>query len=193
MSRMSVFGSALYLGFDELDQVISRQPKGGNEGYPPYNVEHKRSSESGDDYASVSRSPWRGSPPTSLRSRCRATSSPWPARNPMEPKRRFFIVASPRDSSGVTSYSPQELRCGGPSCRTDCWRSSWCGPARMLRHTESRSRRRVRPGEFLPHSRAAFRPAHEDENRLYSNMPRIGQSAPGVRAQGSMRSGYKGG
>ena len=49
MSRMSVFGSALYLGFDELDQVISRQPKGGNEGYPPYNVEHKRSSESGDD------------------------------------------------------------------------------------------------------------------------------------------------
>ncbi len=49
MSRMSVFGSALYLGFDELDQVISRQPKGGNEGYPPYNVEHKRSGETGDD------------------------------------------------------------------------------------------------------------------------------------------------
>jgi len=49
MSRMSVFGSALYLGFDELDQVISRQPKGGNEGYPPYNVEHKRSSDNGDD------------------------------------------------------------------------------------------------------------------------------------------------
>lgn len=49
MSRMSVFGSALYLGFDELDQVISRQPKGGNEGYPPYNVEHKRSGEGGDD------------------------------------------------------------------------------------------------------------------------------------------------
>ena len=48
MSRMSVFGSALYLGFDELDQVISRQPKGGNEGYPPYNVEHNRSGE-GDD------------------------------------------------------------------------------------------------------------------------------------------------
>jgi len=49
MSRMSVFGSALYLGFDELDQVISRQPKGGNEGYPPYNVEHKRSNDNGDD------------------------------------------------------------------------------------------------------------------------------------------------
>ncbi len=46
---MSVFGSALYLGFDELDQVISRQPKGGNEGYPPYNVEHRKSGTSGDD------------------------------------------------------------------------------------------------------------------------------------------------
>lgn len=49
MSRMSVFGSALYLGFDELDQVISRQPKGGSEGYPPYNVEHRKDGGSGDD------------------------------------------------------------------------------------------------------------------------------------------------
>jgi len=49
MSRMSMFGSALYLGFDELDQVISRQPKGGNEGYPPYNVEHRKSEISGDE------------------------------------------------------------------------------------------------------------------------------------------------
>ncbi len=53
MSRMSVFGSALYLGFDELDQVISRQPKGGNEGYPPYNVEHSKHGENGDDFIRI--------------------------------------------------------------------------------------------------------------------------------------------
>jgi len=53
MSRMSVFGSALYLGFDELDQVISRQPKGGNEGYPPYNVEHRKDGTTGDDFIQV--------------------------------------------------------------------------------------------------------------------------------------------
>lgn len=49
MSRMSVYGSALYLGFDELDQAVGRQQKGGNEGYPPYNVEHSRDGDSGDD------------------------------------------------------------------------------------------------------------------------------------------------
>jgi HSP20 family molecular chaperone IbpA len=50
---MSVFGSALYLGFDELDQVISRQPKGGSEGYPPYNVEHRKDGGSGDDFIRI--------------------------------------------------------------------------------------------------------------------------------------------
>ncbi|MFP3921269.1 MAG: Hsp20 family protein [Dichotomicrobium sp.] len=49
MSRMSVYGSALYLGFDELDQVVGRQQKGGHEGYPPYNVEHSRDGTNGDD------------------------------------------------------------------------------------------------------------------------------------------------
>lgn len=49
MSRMSVVGSALYLGFDELDQAVSRQAKGGNEGYPPYNVEHRKHGKTGDD------------------------------------------------------------------------------------------------------------------------------------------------
>ncbi len=53
MSRMSVFGSALYLGFDELDQVISRQPKGGSEGYPPYNVEHRKDAARGDDFIRI--------------------------------------------------------------------------------------------------------------------------------------------
>ena len=53
MTRMSVFGSALYLGFEELDQVISRQPKGGSEGYPPYNVEHRKDGGSGDDFIRI--------------------------------------------------------------------------------------------------------------------------------------------
>ncbi len=53
MTRMSVFGSALYLGFDELDQVISRQPKSANEGYPPYNVEHRRDDVTGDDFIRI--------------------------------------------------------------------------------------------------------------------------------------------
>lgn len=49
MSRMSVFGNPLFLGFDELDQVVSRQPKGGGEGYPPYNIEHGKRGADGDD------------------------------------------------------------------------------------------------------------------------------------------------
>jgi HSP20 family molecular chaperone IbpA len=49
MSRMSVFGSPLFVGFDELDQIVARQPKGGGETYPPYNIEHRRGGENGDD------------------------------------------------------------------------------------------------------------------------------------------------
>ncbi len=49
MSRMSVFGSPLFLGFDEIDQVVSRQPKGGGESYPPYNIEHSKRGRDGDD------------------------------------------------------------------------------------------------------------------------------------------------
>jgi len=49
MSRMSVFGSPLFLGFDELDQAVSRQPKGGGESYPPYNIEHSKRGANGDD------------------------------------------------------------------------------------------------------------------------------------------------
>lgn len=49
MSRMAVFGSPLFLGFDEMDQVVSRQPKGGGESYPPYNIEHSKRGANGDD------------------------------------------------------------------------------------------------------------------------------------------------
>lgn len=38
MSRSSVFGSPLFLGFDHLEQMLDRVQKSA-EGYPPYNIE----------------------------------------------------------------------------------------------------------------------------------------------------------
>ncbi|MBX9595872.1 MAG: Hsp20 family protein [Roseomonas sp.] len=38
MSRSSVFGSPLFLGFDHLEQMLDRVQKNA-EGYPPYNIE----------------------------------------------------------------------------------------------------------------------------------------------------------
>ncbi len=38
MSRTSVFGSPLFLGFDHLEQMLDRVQKNA-EGYPPYNIE----------------------------------------------------------------------------------------------------------------------------------------------------------
>lgn len=38
MSRPSVFGSPLFLGFDHLEQMIDRMQKSAD-GYPPYNIE----------------------------------------------------------------------------------------------------------------------------------------------------------
>jgi HSP20 family molecular chaperone IbpA len=38
MSRPSVFGSPLFLGFDHLEQMLDRVQKTA-EGYPPYNIE----------------------------------------------------------------------------------------------------------------------------------------------------------
>jgi HSP20 family molecular chaperone IbpA len=38
MSRGSVFGSPLFLGFDHLEQMLDRVQKTA-EGYPPYNIE----------------------------------------------------------------------------------------------------------------------------------------------------------
>ena len=38
MSRPSVFGSPLFLGFDHLEQMLDRVAK-SSDGYPPYNIE----------------------------------------------------------------------------------------------------------------------------------------------------------
>lgn len=38
MSRSSVFGSPLFLGFDHLEQMLERAQKSAD-GYPPYNIE----------------------------------------------------------------------------------------------------------------------------------------------------------
>ena len=39
MSRMTPLSSPLLLGFDEIERVLDRVTKTGNDGYPPYNIE----------------------------------------------------------------------------------------------------------------------------------------------------------
>ena len=39
MSRAPQYSSPLLLGFDEIERLIDRVGKGGNEGFPPYNIE----------------------------------------------------------------------------------------------------------------------------------------------------------
>ena len=39
MSRMSVFNSPFFLGFEQLEQVLDSVGKNGGDGYPPYNIE----------------------------------------------------------------------------------------------------------------------------------------------------------
>ncbi len=39
MTRMTLFGSPLFLGFDHLEQARERMAKVSAEGYPPYNIE----------------------------------------------------------------------------------------------------------------------------------------------------------
>jgi len=39
MSRMTPLSSPLLLGFDEIERVLERVAKSGNDGYPPYNIE----------------------------------------------------------------------------------------------------------------------------------------------------------
>ncbi|MEL7428508.1 MAG: Hsp20 family protein [Pseudomonadota bacterium] len=46
MNRLSGFTNPLMLGFDELERVLDRVGKSGNDGYPPYNIEKIAS---GDD------------------------------------------------------------------------------------------------------------------------------------------------
>ena len=40
MSRVSMFNSPLLLGFDHFESMIDQLAKAGNDGYPPYNIEH---------------------------------------------------------------------------------------------------------------------------------------------------------
>jgi len=38
-TRLSLFDSPLFLGFDDFEKTIDRMRKSGAEGYPPYNIE----------------------------------------------------------------------------------------------------------------------------------------------------------
>jgi HSP20 family molecular chaperone IbpA len=39
MTRVSMLSSPLMLGFEEIERLIDRAGKAGNDGYPPYNIE----------------------------------------------------------------------------------------------------------------------------------------------------------
>jgi HSP20 family molecular chaperone IbpA len=39
MTRVSLLSSPLLLGFEEIERLIDRAGKSGNDGYPPYNIE----------------------------------------------------------------------------------------------------------------------------------------------------------
>jgi len=41
MTRVSFASHPFLLGFEELDQLVERAAKAGNDGYPPYNIEQK--------------------------------------------------------------------------------------------------------------------------------------------------------
>ena len=38
-SRLTVFDSPLFLGFDQFEKTVDRMRKSASEGYPPYNIE----------------------------------------------------------------------------------------------------------------------------------------------------------
>ena len=38
-TRLSLFDSPLFLGFDHFEETFNRMRKSGSEGYPPYNIE----------------------------------------------------------------------------------------------------------------------------------------------------------
>jgi HSP20 family molecular chaperone IbpA len=40
-SRLTLFDSPLFLGFDHFEKTFDRLRKAGSEGYPPYNIEQK--------------------------------------------------------------------------------------------------------------------------------------------------------
>jgi HSP20 family molecular chaperone IbpA len=47
MTRQSLFGSPLFLGFDHLEQMLDRVTKNAD-GYPPYNIEQVRDANGGE-------------------------------------------------------------------------------------------------------------------------------------------------
>jgi len=40
MTRLSQFNNPFLLGFDEIERLLETISQSGNEGYPPYNIEH---------------------------------------------------------------------------------------------------------------------------------------------------------
>ncbi len=48
MPRVSVFNSPLLLGFDEIEQILERISRSGDDGYPPYNIERLEPSKQGE-------------------------------------------------------------------------------------------------------------------------------------------------
>lgn len=41
MTRPSTFNSPYLLGFDQIERLLDRVAKSGNDGYPPYNIEQR--------------------------------------------------------------------------------------------------------------------------------------------------------
>ena len=41
MTRLSAFSSPFPLGFDDLERLLERATKAGDDGYPPYNIERQ--------------------------------------------------------------------------------------------------------------------------------------------------------
>lgn len=39
MTRLTLFDSPLFLGFDQIEKTMDRMRKAGSDGYPPYNIE----------------------------------------------------------------------------------------------------------------------------------------------------------
>jgi HSP20 family molecular chaperone IbpA len=48
MSRVSVFSSPFMLGFDQFERLLDQVSKSSGDGYPPYNIESRTGTESGE-------------------------------------------------------------------------------------------------------------------------------------------------
>ena len=68
MTKVTFASHPHLLGFEQLDRLVERTAKSGNDGYPPYNIEQR------GDAPTASRWRWPVSPRTTSRSRWRTTS-----------------------------------------------------------------------------------------------------------------------